>query len=927
MAAGKTGYFDLASSKSVTLRVHWEETYDIASNKSAVSITSIEAKSSAYYEVTYYLNGSIKINDTTVITMKSTIPTHRVYIEDKNVFATASGDMGSLSDIAHNNDGSKSITIAVNITGYTSGGNYGSGWKVDATETIELTTIARVSEPTVSASSVQMGKAVTINTNRKADSLTHTLTYSFGGSTGTIATGVGDSYKWTVPDLAAKISGKLSGSCTITCKTYAGSTLVGSDTVSLTLTVQDKSTPTTDATTVQMGTSVNIYTKRKSTAFTHTLTYSLGGANGVIVAIASDVESGRTWTPPKSLASHTGNKTSVTCTITCKTYNGSALVGTDTCSITLTVPDATVPKLSATTVAMGSKITISMDEEAEVYTHELTYSLMEYGGTVEKGSGHIISHNGGDYEWTVPLSLAAKIPGDTKATVKVICKTWIGTNLVGTETASFTATVPNNATTQPKVTMTAECISDLPAAFDGVYVAGKSKVKVSYAASSDYSTIASYNTKVLSAVSSSNPYTSATLINEGNVEITGKVTDKRGYSTTKTATITVVPYSRPRILPGEGENKIICTRCNSDGRVDAGGAYLLIKIGRKYSKVESGGAQRNFCRLSYRHKTDAADDSSYSDLIELLAESASDDYVSVVLRDIVPSNTIAYTIQLIAEDDVGEKDTVTVTIPTAFITFHAPEGGHGFTLGGYHDPTKIDVFDCRFDAEFQGDVTGKVIGLGKLPEIPENADLNDYKDFGVWAVDKNATAKTLGNCPSEKAGTFRVWSANGGGETTGNYVYILQEYIPYDNSATYRRSIQLPNPESAWEYKEWKATDGCDAILSEGVTDDWYWRKYANGIAECWRRVRNAARDVSTQFGSLYYANCDEVEFPFGFYTAPVVEATVESGTALILMSWQGSDGNGTTTATKPASYRVVRPTTITGASFTIAYHAIGRWK
>lgn len=809
----------MASNKGVTLRIHWEETYDIAANASTVNITSVEAKSSTYYAVIYYPSGTIKINDTTAVTMNSVIPTHQVYVEKKNVYATVSGDMGSVSDIAHNNDGSKSVEIAVKISGYTADGKYGSGWKVDATETIALTTIARVSEPTVSASSVQMGDVVTINTNRKADSLTHTLTYSFGGSTGTIATGVGASYKWTVPDLAAKISGKLSGSCTITCKTYAGSTLVGSDTVSLTLTVQDKSTPTPDATTVKMGTSVNIYTKRKSTAFTHTLTYAIGDASGTI---ATGVEGGRTWTPPKSLAYQTGNKTSADCTITCKTYNGSALVGTDTCTITLTVPDATVPKLSATTVAMGSKITISMQEEAAVYTHELTYSLTEYGGTAEKATGHIISHNGGDYEWTVPLSLAAKIPSATKATIKVTCKTWIGTNLVGRETASFTATVPDNSTTQPKVTMTTESISDLPEAFDGVYVAGKSKVKVSYEASSDYSTIASYSTKILSATSGINPYTSALLTTAGEVAITGKVTDKRGYSTTKNASITVAPYSRPRILPGEGENKIVCTRCNSDGRVDAGGAYLLIKIGRKYSKVEPDGTQHNFCRLSYRHKTDAADDSGYSDPIELLAGSASGDYVSKVIPNVVPSNTIAYTIQIIAEDDVGEKDVVTIAIPTAFITAHSPEGGHGFTLGGYHDPTKVDVFDCWFDAEFHGEVHG---------------------------------------------------------------------------------------------------------IYSHGETDGWYWRKYSDGTAECWRRVKNAARDISTQFGSMYYANCDEVTFPFSFYSAPVVNATVESGTALILMSWQGSDGNGTATASKPASYRVLRPTTITGAAFTIAYHAIGRWK
>jgi hypothetical protein len=927
MATGKSGSFELTGNKGITMEISWEETYDISTNKSTVKITKIRAKSSAYYS-TYYLNGTIKINGTTAITMNSTTGTHSVYTSSLNTyFNVVEGDggataTGSVSGITHNNDGSKSVDIVVNITGYTTSGGAGSGWNVSATKSVALTTIARVSEPTVSASSVKMGSTVTINTNRKADSLTHTLTYTFGGSTGTIASSVGASYKWTVPDLAAKISGETKGTCTITCKTYSGSTLIGTDTVSLTLTVQDASTPTVSASTVQMGKSVTVKTNRESSAFTHLLTYAIGDTTGEIGKVATSVA----WTPPKSLAAHTGNELSATCTITCKTYNGSALVGTEYCTIDLQVPDATVPKLSATTVAMGSKITISMDEEAEVYTHELTYSLVEYGGTTEKASGHIISHKGGDHEWTVPLSLSAKIPSDTKATVKVICKTWIGTNLVGTETASFTVTVPNNTTTQPKVEMSVACISDLPSKFSGIYVAGKSKVKVSYAATSDYSTIVSYSTALLAATSTSksNSYTSALLTTAGEVKITGKVTDARGFSTEKIATINVVDYSRPRILPGKGQNKIVCTRCNSDGKVDAGGVYLLIQIGRKYSKVMSGNTQHNFCTLSYRHKKDAAGDSAYSDPIELLAADADSDYVSTIIPNVVPSNTTAYTIQLIAEDDVGERDTVTVTVPTAFITFHAPEGGHGFTLGGYHDPSKDDVFDCIFDAEFQGNVSGRVLGLGGLPTIPKEADANDYKDFGTYAVTQNAIAETIANLPVKKAGTLRVWSANGSGLTTGNYVYVIQEYIVYDNSATYRRYMMLEN--DVWVYGSWKVTDGADVIISQGTTDGWTWRKYANGIAECWRRVSQTV-DIDVSWGSIYYGNCLEVTFPFDFYSAPVVNATVESGYALWLMSWTGTDSAGTTLANKPASLRVARPTEIAGASIIIAYHAIGRWK
>lgn len=680
-----------------------------------------------------------------------------------------------------------------------------TGTYAKTSATVTLPMIAGASVPTVSAFSVVMKNNVTIYTNRLSSAFTHDLTYSFGGSTGTIATGVGDSYNWPVPDLASKIAGKTSDTCTITCTTKSGSTVIGSKTVTLTLTVPAKSNPTVSASTVQMGDSVTIYTNRNSTGFTHTVSYAIGTASGTI---STGVESSVPWTPSPDLAYYTGNKTSGTCTITCSTYNGSALVGTSTITITLTVPDASVPSVSASTLALGSMITISITKYADAFTHDLAYTLKASGSSAVAASGTIATGVSSSYLWPVPLTLAAKIPRATGGTITITCTTRFpnSTTVVGTNPVSFTVTVPNNSTTQPKVTMTLSPVSSLPSAFNGIYVAGKSKVKVSYSASSDYSTIAAYSTTVTGESGSTNPYTSPLLSNSGTVTITGKVTDARGYYTTKTSDITVIPYSRPRIIPGEGQSNIVCTRCNSDGTIDPGGVYLLIKAGRKYEKVVSGGSQKNYCRLSYRWKTDADADSEYSSLVTLLEGNAAADYVSVVLGGIVSSNTTAYNIQLIAEDDIGETDTATITVPTAFVTCHAPAGGHGFTLGGYHDPDKYDVFDCRFDAEFQGNVTGRVLGLGMLPEIPEGSDFNTYKDFGAWSVRSTAIAATILNIPSPKAGTLRVWSANGSGTTTGNYIYRMQEFICYDNSASYRRSIKLEGKDSAWEYGSWSAS-------------------------------------------------------------------------------------------------------------------------
>ena len=106
--------------------------------------------------------------------------------------------------------------------------------------------IPRASVPTLSSSSIDMGSSVTINTNRYSSSFTHTITYSFGNASGTIATNVGTSTTWTPPlTLANQIPTATSGIATITCITYNGGNEVGRKTTNLTLNVPSSVVPTT----------------------------------------------------------------------------------------------------------------------------------------------------------------------------------------------------------------------------------------------------------------------------------------------------------------------------------------------------------------------------------------------------------------------------------------------------------------------------------------------------------------------------------------------------------------------------------------------------------------------------------------------------------------------------------------------------------
>lgn len=147
--------------------------------------------------------------------------------------------------IAHTPDGSKSFTVS----GF-SGWIYASGNTYASSQTFTLPTIPRASS--VSCSTADIGSNATITINRASTSFTHTLTYSFGSLSGTIATKTSSTnISWTIPTtFYGQIPNSRSGTGTITCDTYNGSTLIGSKSTSFTATVNESASKPTLSPTV-----------------------------------------------------------------------------------------------------------------------------------------------------------------------------------------------------------------------------------------------------------------------------------------------------------------------------------------------------------------------------------------------------------------------------------------------------------------------------------------------------------------------------------------------------------------------------------------------------------------------------------------------------------------------------------------------------
>lgn len=138
MDAVKTGTITLSTSNGFfTVRVLWEERYDKGTGKTFIAITDLQATSSEWIGVTYFLDGSISVNGAEVITFNHTEEKHYVYWESKNTFASVGIQKGGapLPWISADLSRCKNVTIEVNISGYI----VNEVWAVEDAEAVELT--------------------------------------------------------------------------------------------------------------------------------------------------------------------------------------------------------------------------------------------------------------------------------------------------------------------------------------------------------------------------------------------------------------------------------------------------------------------------------------------------------------------------------------------------------------------------------------------------------------------------------------------------------------------------------------------------------------------------------------------------------------------------------------------------------------------
>jgi len=150
-------------------------------------------------------------------------------VASKSINSLSSGQYSDISgniDVDHNSDGTGS-GYAYAVWDYSGSNAYVPRGGTCYTTNTALTTISRASIPT--ATNGIIGSSITINTNRTSSDFTHTITYSFGSQSGTIANNVAESVGFTIPTSFYNELGSTekSKTMTISCTTYKDSQQIG----------------------------------------------------------------------------------------------------------------------------------------------------------------------------------------------------------------------------------------------------------------------------------------------------------------------------------------------------------------------------------------------------------------------------------------------------------------------------------------------------------------------------------------------------------------------------------------------------------------------------------------------------------------------------------------------------------------------------
>lgn len=362
---------------------------------------------------------------------------------------------------------------------------------------------------------------------------------------------------------------------------------------------------------------------------------------------------------------------------------------TVTGNVTLkTIPRASSFSLSASTVTAGStSMTVNITRASSSFTHTVQWKL----GSHTKSTTGV----GTSASYTIPESWLDAIPNSTSGTGTVTVTTYNGSTKIGSASKSFTVKAASDVVPSFTGITFTRVDGDVPADW-GIYVRTKSKVtaKITGAAGVYGSTIKSYSISGGGYSGTAASLTTGYLNTAGTVTFTAKITDSRGRTATKTASITVTDYTPPVLSSVAG------FRCDAEGIEQDDGNYISLTANFSGSVLD----RKNPVTGEYRYKAEGGDWSGFSPLV------SGEPAVFAATGD------ATFTVQVQVSDTFSSFTQDIVVNSIRFIMdFKAGGTGIAFGKAAEYD----DTLDCNWEGHFRKNVridgsaqTGGALGAG-----------------------------------------------------------------------------------------------------------------------------------------------------------------------------------------------------------------------
>lgn len=406
-----------------------------------------------------------------------------------------------------------------------------------------------------------------------------------------------------------------------------------------------------------------------------------------------------------------------------------------------TIPRASTITCSPTSVALGGKITVSINRASSSFTHTIQHDFYVGSWTTvaTKTTSTSVSFN-------TSLSWASigGMKNQTSGNGRIRCITYNGNTQIGEKIINFHCTVPDSVVP----TISSLSVSDASGYYSTYsgYVQGKSRPKVTISASgAQGSTISSYSTKIGSTSYSGSSFTAPAITTTGTITITATVKDSRGRSASKSTTISVLSYSTPSIAT------FTASRVNSSGTASSSGTYLKISATGSISSLNS----KN--KKSYLIQYKASTASSYSNLTSGTASSYSISIATGALGGSFAATT-SYEIKLTITDNFTSVSR-TLTVPTTSLLLNWRSTGKGLAIGKASEKDGFEVALPSYftsTATFSGTTTigGKNVGT-YLSQVDTNKSNISSVTSRVTKIEQNIQAFSI-SVSISKANTWET---------------------------------------------------------------------------------------------------------------------------------------------------------------------------